>query len=468
MNCAYIHLSTHPFPVTSAFFGQTFVISSLLRKMVDYPEVSFSQVWCANRPPIPEQLIDEYMNFSRMAVHMQYKTELEEGYANGDDPSEKFIAKIEHFVDVGITPIILHHYPIGLASAKFMRNLSMWARSRGIDDRMLITPYIHTLSDMYSKKKLKQASGLLNGAVDLSICISNAVANDFTGMVGEIDVVPNGIDMDIYVPSTEDERMGMLADIGMSDKVKKVVCFSGRLSREKGIGTLQEILNSFNKSVDKRAKEVGFVIATPSIMCNEINLPSAFKKLKSFNRLISEDRLKFVLDISKYARGDSVSYEIYSRILNIVFGNDANSLKSMYGRMFGGVIATPVQRLADIAVQPSKSEAFGLAIVEAVASGAYLLASDVGGIREIVADESIGMLLPVEECGLHRRYVDLILGYERAAGDPGNEYRNCIQKFSDVEMAAKLRTITKKYIKQKREKKLEVMTSIKQMLGRMW
>ena len=50
---------------------------------------------------------------------------------------------------------------------------------------------------------------------------------------------------------------------------------------------------------------------------------------------------------------------------------------------------------ADAFLLPSESESFGLAALEALASGAPVVASRVGGLPEVVDDGETGFLLPV-------------------------------------------------------------------------
>jgi len=51
-------------------------------------------------------------------------------------------------------------------------------------------------------------------------------------------------------------------------------------------------------------------------------------------------------------------------------------------------------RAADLVVVPSKSESFGLVALEAAACGRPVVATDVGGLRSIVADDVTGLLVP--------------------------------------------------------------------------
>ncbi|MGW8266955.1 MAG: glycosyltransferase [Longimicrobiales bacterium] len=56
-----------------------------------------------------------------------------------------------------------------------------------------------------------------------------------------------------------------------------------------------------------------------------------------------------------------------------------------------------LMRAVDLVVLPSRVEAFGLVALEALAAGAALVASSVGGIREIVTHEKNGILVPPED-----------------------------------------------------------------------
>lgn len=69
----------------------------------------------------------------------------------------------------------------------------------------------------------------------------------------------------------------------------------------------------------------------------------------------------------------------------------------------------PLLGVADLFLFPSLSESFGVAAAEAMACGVPVIASDVGGLREVVVDGVTGFLLPPEDGeGMAARAVALL------------------------------------------------------------
>ncbi|MFN6980081.1 MAG: glycosyltransferase family 4 protein, partial [Gemmobacter sp.] len=63
-------------------------------------------------------------------------------------------------------------------------------------------------------------------------------------------------------------------------------------------------------------------------------------------------------------------------------------------RLAGFVAAGDLLDLCDIYVQPSRAEAFGLGVAEAMAAGRPVIASRAGGLPELVAEGETGLLVP--------------------------------------------------------------------------
>ncbi len=82
------------------------------------------------------------------------------------------------------------------------------------------------------------------------------------------------------------------------------------------------------------------------------------------------------------------------------------------GRLPNAEVASLLSDL-DVFAMPSRREEWGVAAAEASASGLPVVATDVGGIPEIVVDGETGLLVPPEDPA------SLAKALERLIGDPG-------------------------------------------------
>ncbi|MBV8879471.1 MAG: glycosyltransferase family 4 protein, partial [Planctomycetaceae bacterium] len=81
----------------------------------------------------------------------------------------------------------------------------------------------------------------------------------------------------------------------------------------------------------------------------------------------------------------------------------------------------------DVFVQPSLYESQGIAILEAMAAGVPVVASDVGGVRDVVRHGTSGLLVPPADpralaTAILRYLADLDLG-RRVSGEAGRDVR---------------------------------------------
>ena len=113
-----------------------------------------------------------------------------------------------------------------------------------------------------------------------------------------------------------------------------------------------------------------------------------------------------------------VAAELDARLILVGDGPEATVAEELAVKLgvrdrvtFTGVVdrVAPVLRAADLFLLPSETESFGLAALEALASGVPVIASDVGGIPEVVEHGITGYLAPVGDIDRMADYaIDLL------------------------------------------------------------
>ena len=179
-------------------------------------------------------------------------------------------------------------------------------------------------------------------SVTVCIAVSEAarscVAEHFPA---EYRVIPNGIDLDFYAGA----RKG--------PTVRGRILFVGRPEPRKGLGTLVEAF----RELRKRLPWTSLVLVGPTLQeLHALKLgpplasPEAFAGIEALGRLSEEEKLE------------------------------------------------QMQR-AEILCAPSLGgESFGIVLAEALAAGLPVVASDIPGYRAVLADGSVGVLVPPGDC----------------------------------------------------------------------
>jgi len=98
-------------------------------------------------------------------------------------------------------------------------------------------------------------------------------------------------------------------------------------------------------------------------------------------------------------------------------------------------------RAADLVLVPSRSESFGLVALEAAACGAPVVASDVGGLRTIVADGRTGFLVEPRDAGAFAVAIDKLLADPGLAAAMGAAGAERARDFTWSTAAARLRRL---------------------------
>jgi glycosyltransferase involved in cell wall biosynthesis len=108
--------------------------------------------------------------------------------------------------------------------------------------------------------------------------------------------------------------------------------------------------------------------------------------------------------------------EVVSNLLLVSLGEDASDSSvegvPIHFVNFADDPATVARyyQAADLYLHPARAESFGLAVLEAMACGVPVVASDVGGIPEIIADGESGLLVPSEDAAALAAATAALLG----------------------------------------------------------
>lgn len=203
--------------------------------------------------------------------------------------------------------------------------------------------------------EVSQAYLTLTSRADAVVCCSEAVQSGFLAATGRDEkftyVVYNGTDTDQFRPASTTER-AQARDRLQLDQTAVVVAFAGAFNWEKGLVHLLRAFPAVRQHVPNAVLAIagGWLWGTG---------PG------------SRSRTNGLLEIPEEPT-DGVQ---------------------MFGALPHKLMPTFMQS-ADILVLPSLRDAFPLVALDGMASGLPIIASNVGGLPEIVANEQTGILVP--------------------------------------------------------------------------
>jgi starch synthase len=246
-------------------------------------------------------------------------------------------------------------------------------------------------------------------AADAVIAVSAGMREDVLSTYPALDpnhvhVVKNGIDTEVWYPAASSQEGSVLAELGV-DPAKPIVAFVGRITRQKGVAHLVAAAHHF-------APDVQLVLCagapdTPEIAAEVSGAVQELAQARTgvfwVQEMLPTDKIREILSA------------------------------------------------ATVFVCPSVYEPLGIVNLEAMACSTAVVASDVGGIPEVVDDGRTGLLVHYEPA--NTGYFEQELAYavntlvaepSRAAefGRAGRE--RCIDEFSWAHIAEQTLEIYRK------------------------
>jgi starch synthase len=246
-------------------------------------------------------------------------------------------------------------------------------------------------------------------AADAVIAVSAGMREDVLATYPSLDpnrvhVVRNGIDTDVWYPVQPQAGESVLAELGV-DPTRPIVAFVGRITRQKGVAHLVAAAHAF-------APEIQLVLCAGAPDTPEIAAEVTEAVQRLANSRTGVFWVREMLPINKIR-------EILSA--------------------------------ATVFVCPSVYEPLGIVNLEAMACATAVVASDVGGIPEVVAGRRTGLLVhydPRDTATFEARLADAVnslVGAPETARQYGQAGRQrCIEEFSWAHIAEQTLEIYRK------------------------
>lgn len=284
-------------------------------------------------------------------------------------------------------PVLLHLHDLWFLTGHCAYSLdcNRWQVGCGKCPDLTIYPAIPRDGTAWNWQRKKQiyAQGRYYAAMPSRWLLHNLEKSILQQAIIKAWVVPNGVDVGLFKPGN---RQAVRLELGIPAEAR-VVCFVGnphiRKDSFKDFPTLKKTLQIVG------GREEGENVILLSL-------------------------------------GEAAEDEKFGRAIlrHIPFQSDPNQLVKYY-------------QVADVYLHPARAESFGNVIVEAMACGVPAVASDVGGIPEIITSGETGYLVPVGNADVFARRVIELLRDDQQRVYMGMQARQVVeQRFTEHQMIA--------------------------------
>ncbi len=197
--------------------------------------------------------------------------------------------------------------------------------------------------------------------ISCSDYVTNKIRTRFPEYASICETVNNGVDADYFVPGDRDYTQ--------QDKAAPQILFVGRISPEKGI---HDLIDAFIK-ISEKYPHAELTIAGPDIVVSR----------------------EFLFDLQHEPEVQAL--EPFYSINYLEYIKSKIPAHLVQQVIFTGSLPQPqllpYYQKADVVINPSLSEAFGMSLIEAMATQTPVVATKIGGMPEIVNDGVTGRIV---------------------------------------------------------------------------
>ncbi|MEA3411742.1 MAG: glycosyltransferase family 4 protein [Pseudomonadota bacterium] len=209
--------------------------------------------------------------------------------------------------------------------------------------------------------------GYVDTIAGCSTYITDAIAKRFPGHARKCATIYNGVDSSRFSPAESPDSL--------SAESRTRLLFVGRVSPEKGLHYLVDALPALSDRIEN---------FTLDIIGSKRQLPYEYLGA------LSEEAL--ARHLSNFYGNDDRSY-YYEFLTEKIRSLGLEQSVNFHGQLPQSDLPD-FYRKADVLINPSLSESFGMSLIEAMACGVPVIATDVGGMAEIVQNRITGLIVP--------------------------------------------------------------------------
>lgn len=313
------------------------------------------------------------------------------------------IKDLKTFLDIGriikkISPEIVHTHSskaglLGRLAAKLARV-----------PIVVHTPHGHVFFGYFGPFKTKIfiiLERLVSRITDRIIALTNKEKEDYIKFKianeDKFDVIYSGIELDKFKELSEDKKQNLIKELGIPEK-SLIIGTVGRLVPVKG----HEFLIKAAKYIISKYPEAFFVFTGDGPL---------------------EQNLK----------KQALELGINNNIIFLGWRSDVSKIISVY----------------DIFVLPSLNEGMGRVLAEAMALGKPIVASNVGGIPDLVTHGKNGFLVPARNSEKLAKYIQILIEDKEKKEKMGQTGKEMVKNFSKEKMVEKIVNLYEELLTQK-------------------